>query len=73
MIERTDSTWHFKQEHKSLTKEIRKFYFGDRAIDEYTIPQFFELLSDYTFILGIVKSAKNLAAHSTTGKFFYTL
>lgn len=61
-----------QQEHQSLTKEIREFYFGDRAIDEHTISEFFELLSDYTFIVGIVKSAKNLAAHSTTGKTFYT-
>lgn len=55
-----------------MTREIRKFYFGDHAIDEHTVPQFFDLLSDFSFVVGMVKSAKTLAA-KTMGKTFYTL
>lgn len=62
----------FKQEHQSLAKEVRKFYFGDRVIDERTIPQIFDLMSDLNFIFGIAKSAKYLSKHSM-GKTFYML
>lgn len=55
-----------------MAREIRKFYFDDSAIDEKAIPKFFDLVSDFNFVWGIVQSAKTLAAHST-GKTFYTL
>lgn len=72
MVKIEDVIYISPQEHRSLIKEVRKFYFGDRVIDEKTIPQFFDLLGDFTFVWGIVKSAKALAAHSI-GKTFYTL
>lgn len=55
-----------------MTKEARKFYFGDRAIDEQTIPQIFDLMSDFNFLWGISQSIKHTAKHSM-GKTFYTL
>lgn len=62
----------FQQENQKLVKKIRKFYFGDRAVDEQAIPQYLNLMSDFNFVWGIVKSAKTLATHST-GKTFYLL
>lgn len=59
------------QQHRNLSNEIRKFYFGDGAIDEQTIPQYFELLSDMNFALGVDKSVRTLAANSK-GKTYYT-
>lgn len=55
-----------------MTKEVRKFYFGNRAVDEQTIPQLFNLMSDFNFVHGIVKSTKSSAKYSS-GKTFYLL
>lgn len=53
-----------------MTKEIRKFYFGDHAIDAEAIERVVDLESDFNFAWGIARSAKHLTQHST-GKTFY--
>lgn len=55
-----------------MTKEARKLYFGDRTIDEQTIPQIFDMMSDFNFIWGIAQSAKHSVKYSM-GKTFYML
>lgn len=60
------------QDRRSLSEQIRKFYFGDNAISEETLSNFLDLGTDFNFVWGIVQSAKTLAAHSK-GKTFYTV
>ena len=54
----------FLQQHRNLTNEIRRFYFGDGAIDKHVYPQYFEYLSDSNYAYPIHKSVKTLAAKS---------
>lgn len=60
----------FSQEHHILTDAIRKFYFGDGAIDEATVPQLFDFLSDMNFVLGIDKGVKLQAAQSSSKAYY---
>lgn len=62
----------FSQVRRRLAEQIRKFYFDNNAINEQAIPKFFDLVSDFNFVWGIVQSARTLAQYST-GKTFYTL
>lgn len=59
------------QEHRSLNNEVRKFYFGGAAINEQTIPQYYDYLCDVNFVYGIDKSVRTSAIKSK-GKAFYS-
>lgn len=60
----------YPQEYQKIVKEIRDFYFGDAAIDETTLKQYIDLLSDMNFIYGIDKGAKR-HAYKTDSKTYY--
>ncbi|XP_055310975.1 juvenile hormone esterase-like [Sitodiplosis mosellana] len=59
------------EEHRNLTAEIHKFYFGDGAKEDRSINQYAELLSDLNFRYGIDKAVKTHAAKSK-GKTYYS-
>lgn len=52
-------------------KQIRHHYFGDAKIDEKTVPNYIEMLSDINFAYGIDKSAREHASKTTSDTFFY--
>lgn len=58
------------QEYKRIASEIREFYFKGAAIDEKTLIQYIDLLSDINFAYGIDKSARQ-HAEKTNQKTFY--
>lgn len=59
-------SWHFIQ----ISEAIRKFYFGDLPIDENTLVNFYEYLSDLNFINDVDRGVKLHVAHSK-GKTYY--
>lgn len=59
------------QEYKKLAKQIRKFYFKDAAIEEESLVQYMNMLSDINFAHGIDKSAREHAAKSPSKTFYY--
>lgn len=58
------------QEYKQIAQEIREFYFKDAAIDEKTLNQYIEMLSDINFAYGIDKAVKRHAT-KTNSKTYY--
>lgn len=59
-----------KQEYRKITKEIRDSYFGDAAIDENSLKQYINLLSDINFGYGISKAAKRHATKSNSKTYY---
>lgn len=57
-------------EYREIMKDVRKQYFGEKAINRDTLTQFVRLLDDVLFIYGIDKAAK-VQANRSTGKTFY--
>ena len=51
--------------------EIRKFYFGDKAVSNETLPIFIKMNNDIVFYYGIDQSAKAQAKRSTGRTFFF--
>lgn len=54
-----------------MIQDVRKFYFGDKPVDEHSLQEFVKLLSDVFFIYGIDKSVKAQGKRSTGKTFYY--
>lgn len=52
------------QEHRTISKEVRKYYFGNAKIEEKTKMQYLDMLNDAFFIYSIHKSMKANVKHS---------
>lgn len=59
------------QKYKKIEREIRKFYFKDAPVDQHTLKQYIDLLSDINFAYGIDKSARQHAAKSPSRTFYF--
>lgn len=53
-----------------MSKEIRDFYFGDKAVNEDTLDKMNMLMSDINYLYGIYLSARIQAAKSKGKTFF---
>lgn len=62
---------YFSKEYDEMVKDVRKFYFGDKAVDKTTLAQFIKLLSDVFYIYGIDKSMKAQSLRSSGNTFYY--
>ena len=51
--------------------EIRKFYFGDKAVNEESEKSYLKLLDDVFFVYAIDQSAKAQAKRSTGQTYYY--
>lgn len=51
--------------------DIREYYFKNATIDEKSLKQYIEMLSDINFSYGIDKSAKMHAAEGKARTFYY--
>lgn len=51
--------------------EIRKFYFGDKAVNKETREAYVKLLDDTIFLYGIDQNAKAQAKRSTGRTYFF--
>lgn len=58
------------QAARKFTKSVRKFYFGDAAINEKTLSNYYDYLSDVNFVLGSDRTVKLHAEH-VKGNTFY--
>lgn len=56
--------------HIQISEAIRKFYFGDLPIDENTLVNFYEYLSDLNFIIDTDHSVKQHVAHSKSKTYY---
>lgn len=61
----------FHQEFQQLSEQVRQFYFGNLPIDENSLEQYIDLLSDVNFIYGINKAAIQHANKTSSKTFYY--
>ncbi|XP_077284899.1 juvenile hormone esterase-like [Arctopsyche grandis] len=59
------------EKSKEVAKEIRQFYLGDKALDNETIDNYIDLMTDFAFLKDIVNSVKLHRAKVTSPIYFY--
>lgn len=56
---------------KTISKELRKFYFGTKPIDNSSLPQLAQLYADAVIGFGVNRGAKLLAEKSDKPVYYY--